>query len=81
MSVHPRTIATEPNYLDDDAQDSSKTNAQSAIIVGHINGMNILLPGDAIPKKLSSALDFYRKGKIAKFDLIKLPHHGSYKNS
>lgn len=68
------------NYLDDDAQDSSKTNAQSAIIVGHVNGMDILFPGDAVPSKLSAALDFYRKDKIARFDLVKLPHHGSYKN-
>lgn len=67
-------------YLDDDAQDSSKTNAQSAIIVCHINGKHILLPGDAIPLKLSEALDYYCNGKIAKFDLVKLPHHGSYKN-
>ena len=67
-------------FIDDDAQDSSKTNAQSAIIVSHINGKHILLPGDAIPSKLSDALDYYRNGKIAKFDLVKLPHHGSYKN-
>ena len=67
-------------YLDDDAQDSSKTNAQSAIIVCHIKGKHILLPGDAIPLKLSEALDYYCNGKIAKFDLVKLPHHGSYKN-
>jgi hypothetical protein len=68
------------HYLDDDAQDSSKTNAQSAIIVGHIHGKDVLLPGDAVPSKLSAALDFYRKNKIARFDLVKLPHHGRYKN-
>lgn len=68
------------HYLDDDAQDSSKTNAQSAIIVCHIHGKDVLLPGDAVPSKLSAALDFYRKNKIARFDLVKLPHHGSYKN-
>lgn len=68
------------NYLDDDAQDSSKTNSQSAIIVAHINGKDILLPGDAVPCKLTEALDYYRHNDIAKFDIIKLPHHGSYKN-
>lgn len=67
-------------YLDDDAQDSSPTNALSAIIVAHVNGKKILLPGDAVPCKLSEALDNYRHNEIAKFDLIKLPHHGSYKN-
>lgn len=67
-------------YVDDDALDSSKTNAQSAIIVAHVNGKDILLPGDAVPCKLSEALDYYRKAEIAHFDLVKLPHHGSYKN-
>ena len=67
-------------YLNDKALDTSKTNSQSAIIVAHINGHDILLPGDAIPTKLSDALDTYRKDSIAHFDLVKLPHHGSYKN-
>lgn len=67
-------------YLDDDAQDTSSTNALSAIIVAYINGKKILFPGDAVPCKLSVALDNYRQNEIAKFDLIKLPHHGSYKN-
>lgn len=67
-------------YVDDDALDCSKTNEQSAIIVVHVNGKEILLTGDAVPSKLSEALDYYRKGEMAHFDLIKLPHHGSYKN-
>ena len=68
------------NYLDDDAQDGSKTNVQSAVLVAHIKDKDLLFPGDAVPIKLSAALDFYRKGKIAQFSLVKLPHHGSYKN-
>ena len=67
-------------YLNDKALDMSKTNSQSAIMVVHINGHAILLPGDAIPTKLSAALDTYRKDSIVHFDLVKLPHHGSYKN-
>ena len=67
-------------YLDDDALDCSKTNEQSAVIVAHVNGKEILLTGDAVPSKLSEALDYYRKGELAHFDLVKLPHHGSYKN-
>lgn len=67
-------------YVDDDALDSSKTNAQSAVLVAHLNGKDVLLPGDAVPCKLSEALNFYRKGGIVHFDLVKLPHHGSYKN-
>ena len=60
--------------------DNSKTNAQSAIIIARCNGKKILLPGDSTPDKLSKALDNYRKGEVLKFDLVKLPHHGSYKS-
>lgn len=67
-------------YLDDDVVDTSKSNAQSAIIVAHINGKNVLLPGDATPEKLQKALEEYGKGEMLKFDMVKLPHHGSYKN-
>jgi beta-lactamase superfamily II metal-dependent hydrolase len=67
-------------YLDDDVTDDSKTNAQSAILVVHAGDHRILLPGDAIPEKLTNALDKFRKGGTLKFDLVKLPHHGSYKN-
>ena len=67
-------------YLDDDVLDESKTNAQSAIIVVHSNANAILLPGDSTPDRLSKALDEYSKGRDVKFDLVKLPHHGSYKN-
>lgn len=68
-------------YLDDDVVDESKTNSQSIIIVAHVNNKHILLPGDAIPSKLADALEHYREGeKKLKFDMIKLPHHGSYKN-
>ncbi len=67
-------------YLDDDVLDTSKTNAQSAIIVAHIHGKSILLPGDATPDKLLKALDVYGKGESVTFDMVKLPHHGSYQN-
>ncbi|VTY07969.1 Metallo-beta-lactamase superfamily protein [Prevotella melaninogenica] len=68
------------SYLNDRELDTSETNAQSAIIIAHCNGKEILLPGDSTPDKLSEALDDYRKGEVLKFDLVKLPHHGSYKN-
>lgn len=67
-------------YLDDDVTDDSITNAQSAILVVKAGDKQVLLPGDAIPEKLAKALNVYRKGRILKFDLVKLPHHGSYKN-
>lgn len=67
-------------YLNDNILDNSETNAQSAIIIANYNGKKVLLPGDSTPDRLSKALDNYRKEKILKFDLVKLPHHGSYKN-
>ena len=67
-------------YLDDAVLDKSKTNAQSAIIIAHCNGKKVLLPGDSTPDRLAKALDNYRRGEILKFELVKLPHHGSYKN-
>lgn len=67
-------------YLDDDVIDKSKTNAQSIILVVRYRDSSILLPGDAIPEKLSNALDKFGKGNVTHFDLVKLPHHGSYKN-
>lgn len=67
-------------YLNDDAKDSSKTNEQSAILVVHANSHDILLPGDTTPAKFLIALNEVNKNGIASFDLVKLPHHGSYKN-
>lgn len=67
-------------YINDTAIDQSKTNRQSAILVAHLNGHDILLPGDATPPKLTAALKGYCKDGLAHFDLVKAPHHGSYKN-
>lgn len=75
-----KSFAELEPYLNDKALDTSKTNCQSAIIVAHVNGHDILLAGDAIPAKLAAALDKYRNNAISHFEIVKLPHHGSYKN-
>ena len=67
-------------FVNDKALDTSETNAQSMILVYRYGEKQILLPGDAVPKNLNYALEQYGSGKRIKFDLIKLPHHGSYKN-
>lgn len=67
-------------YLNDDSLDNSPTNSQSMILVAHVKGHDILLPGDAVPSKLLAALENYQKGKPCPFALVKMPHHGSYKN-
>ena len=70
------------NYVDDLVLDKSKTNSESMIIVLHIGDDNqVLLPGDATPDKLQIALtDYVESGNSNRFSLIKLPHHGSYRN-
>lgn len=70
------------SYVDDLVLDKSKTNSESMIIVVHVGeGKQVLLPGDATPDKLQAALKKYvEDGKSNRFSLIKLPHHGSYRN-
>ena len=69
------------SYVDDDVLDESPTNKQSIILVLHDGERQILLPGDATPDKLNLAIDEYlANGHSKVFDLIKLPHHGSYRN-
>lgn len=67
-------------YLDDMAVDTSHVNASSIVLLLTDGKRKILLPGDSTPAVLSKALDDYRQNDIIDFDLIKLPHHGSYKN-
>lgn len=67
-------------FIDDNVLDKSETNAQSMILVLKSGKKRVLLPGDAIPEHLYSSLNQYMDGKVICFDLVKLPHHGSYKN-
>lgn len=73
-------LQTLEKYIDDDELDSSETNSQSMILILIIGEKHVLLPGDAVPKQLKLALEYYAAGKKTSFDLVKLPHHGSYKN-
>lgn len=75
-----RSLAELEPYVNDKALDRSKTNRQSSILVAHLNGHDVLLPGDAVPSKLLAALKLYGKDSPICFDLVKMPHHGSYKN-
>lgn len=68
-------------FLDDKAIDKSKTNAESIVMLLNCHDKLILLSGDSTPDILQSVLNEHikEKGSI-KFDMVKLPHHGSYKN-
>ena len=47
----------------------------------HNGDEQILLPGDATPDKLYDALyQYIEEGNDNNFQMIKLPHHGSYRN-
>lgn len=69
-------------FVDDKIKDVSPVNAQSMILVLHIGkDKQVLLTGDATPDKLFAALgEYLEKGNSNCFELIKLPHHGSYRN-
>ena len=69
-------------FVDDKVKDVSPVNAQSMILVLHIGkDKQVLLTGDATPDKLFAALgEYLEKGNSNCFELIKLPHHGSYRN-
>lgn len=62
--------------------DSSITNASSIAFIIRFYGKKYLFPGDATADDLIEALNKWSKCKKENlfFDLIKLPHHGSYKN-
>lgn len=80
-SIH-KTISFELAKLDvqqlyatESQQDFSVTNRSSIVFCLQYRGKKILLLGDAIADHVCEGL-----GKMEKFDLIKLPHHGSKKN-
>ncbi|HMG15521.1 MAG TPA: MBL fold metallo-hydrolase, partial [Saprospiraceae bacterium] len=70
-------------YINDDSQDTSISNKSSIVINLECDCKKVLLLGDVTPDRLEvimNKLSFKNKGKPNKFDLIKLPHHGSYRS-
>jgi len=69
--------------MDDDDLDSTLPNQTSIVILLEHKSKKILLTGDVTPKRLNAILSSYLT-KIdtdrLHFDLIKLPHHGSYRS-
>lgn len=89
LSPRPRQVEPLPEELDarwltENAaarkQDSSKANASSISFVLEIGPKRLLMTGDATPGDLISGLKRYGDlvgEKRPRFDLVKLPHHGS----
>lgn len=75
-------LETLVENVDDDDIDEGGPNSQSLVILLECEGKNVFLPGDCTPKELLAALRAYNSvnGSPIKFDLMKLPHHGSVRN-
>ncbi len=70
-------------YLDDESLDTDVINKTSIVLHLSYNNNNILLTGDVTPKRLEEIINEKYKlndNKPVFFDLIKLPHHGSYRS-
>lgn len=68
-------------HINDDSLDISNPNRSSIVIILKYNGKKILLPGDVTPSRLDAILQkLIGTEPSCYFDLIKLPHHGSYRS-
>lgn len=68
-------------YIDDKSQDSSLSNKTSIVVYATFKEKKILLPADVTPGRFNEIIDKIRGSKEkADLDLIKLPHHGSYRS-
>lgn len=67
-------------FINDRALDKSAVNSESIILLAKSGDHKILLPGDSTPDKILATLKNYNGGVPTHYNLVKLPHHGSYKN-
>jgi beta-lactamase superfamily II metal-dependent hydrolase len=70
-------------FIDDSSIDKSISNKNSIVLKLQIEYKAILLTGDTTPDRLESVLTKLTNendGNPVKFDLVKLPHHGSYRS-
>jgi len=68
-------------YIDDKSQDSSPSNKTSVVVYITFKAKKILLTADITPDRFNEIIDSIKGDEEkADFDLIKLPHHGSYRS-
>jgi len=68
-------------HINDDSLDVSNPNRSSVVIMIRCEEKQILLPGDVTPNRLDEILHkLIGTATSFNFDLIKLPHHGSYRS-
>lgn len=67
--------------IDDKSQDISLSNQTSIVLLIKYNSKNLLFTGDITPDRLNEIIDELKeKNETIDFDLIKLPHHSSYRS-
>jgi beta-lactamase superfamily II metal-dependent hydrolase len=77
----PMTILDR--YINDDSQDMSIPNKSCIVVKIECDGKSVLLTGDVTPERfevIMNKLMDENEGNPVKFDLVKLPHHGSYRS-
>lgn len=74
-------LSTLIKYIDDKSQDTSSSNMTSIVLLITYKGSNYLFTGDVTPIRLSNVIDEIRdQNENVNFELIKLPHHASYRS-
>lgn len=70
-------------YIDDSSLDNSIANRSSVVIKLQSENKNALLTGDVTPERLKyivNKLSAKNANNPVPFDIVKLPHHGSYRS-
>jgi beta-lactamase superfamily II metal-dependent hydrolase len=76
-------MAVLNRYVNDDSQDKSISNTSSIVIKIECESKCILLTADVTPSRLETIinnLSLKNDNNPVKFDMVKLPHHGSYRS-
>ena len=77
-----RQSALQELFLPDKALDKAVPNLSSLVVLVQVGGRKLLLTGDANGKHIVSAWRELELGAgPVKIDLLKMPHHGSIRNS
>lgn len=78
-----KSLSHLDKYIDDDNLDDDPMNRTSIVLDISIEDRKVLLTGDITPdrfEKIINGMYISNGNKPVHFDLIKLPHHGSYRN-
>ena len=75
------TLSSLIKSIDDKSQDTSSSNMTTIVLLLTYKDSNYLFTGDVTPIRLSEIIDEIRdQNENVDFELIKLPHHASYRS-